>query len=56
MREALFRQPAVPGLPPSETPEAPTAPANWGRIALGLLAAATLFAGLYQGFFPESLR
>ncbi len=55
MRAALFRQPAVPGLAPSEAIEAPTAPANWGRVALGLLAAATLFAGLYQGFFPESL-
>lgn len=56
MRESLFRQPTVPGLAPTEVIELPTVPTNWGRIALGLLAAATLFVGLYQGFFPESLR
>jgi len=56
MREALFRQPGVPGLAPSETIEPPLTPTNWGRIALGLLAAATLFVGLYQGFFPEALK
>ncbi|HTB63548.1 MAG TPA: proton-conducting transporter membrane subunit, partial [Opitutales bacterium] len=56
MREALFRQPNVPGLPASETVGLPLAPTHWGRVALGLLAAATLLAGLYQGFFPESLK
>ena len=56
MREALFRQPHVPGLPPSETHGVPMPPSHWGRVALGLLAAATLLIGVYQGFFPESLR
>ncbi len=55
MREALFRQPSIPTLPPAEAAEPPTKPLNWGRVMLGLLAAATLFAGLYQGFFPEGL-
>ena len=55
MRAALFRQPNHPPLtsPPADLPLAPT---RWTRIALGLLAAATLFVGLYQGFFPESLK
>ena len=56
MREALFRQPNVPGLAPSEAVEPPSAPTLAGRIALLLLTAATLFVGLYQGFFPESLK
>jgi len=55
MREALFRQPTQPALAatPAETPVVPT---GWTRVALGLLAAATLFVGLYQGFFPDSLK
>jgi len=55
MREALFRQPSQPslGTPIADSPLAPT---RWTRLALGLLAAATLFVGLYQGFFPESLK
>ncbi len=56
MREALFRQSSVPGLVGSEAAAPPLAPTQWGRLALGLLAAATLLAGLYQGFFPDSLK
>jgi NADH-quinone oxidoreductase subunit N len=56
MREALFRQPTLVGMAPVETLTPPLAPTHWGRVILGLLAAATLFAGLYQGFFPESLK
>jgi len=55
MREALFRPSATPGHSATEG-EAPLAPTHWGRVALGLLAAATLLAGLYQGFFPDSLK
>jgi NADH-quinone oxidoreductase subunit N len=56
MREALFRHPGISGLPPTAKADLPRSPTSWGRIALGLLAAATLFVGLYQGFLPESLR
>jgi len=54
IREALFRAPGVTSL--SEAPEAAfvTSPSSWSRLTLGLLAAATLFLGLYQGFFSES--
>ena len=56
MREALFRQASLSGLPPTDTATPVLAPSHWGRVFLGLLAAATLFAGLYQGFFPETLK
>jgi len=56
MREALFRQPNEPALASSTPAETPLASTRWTHLALGLLAAATLFVGLYQGFFPESLK
>ena len=56
MREALFRQPNQPALASSTPAETPLASTRWTHLALGLLAAATLFVGLYQGFFPESLK
>ncbi len=56
MREALFRQPNVPGIAPSATVEPPLAPSYWGLYVLLILSAATLFVGMYQGFFPESLK
>jgi NADH-quinone oxidoreductase subunit N len=60
MREALFRQPNQSALSAAPV-AAPLAPrswtdVDWNHIALGLLTAATLFIGLYQGFFPESLK
>jgi NADH-quinone oxidoreductase subunit N len=55
MREALFRQPSQ-FVSPNTPVEVPLTPTPWTRIALGLLAAATIFIGLYQGFFPESLK
>jgi NADH-quinone oxidoreductase subunit N len=55
MREALFRQPDQSALGATFA-ESPLTPTRWTRLALGLLAAATLFAGLYQGFFPDSLK
>jgi NADH-quinone oxidoreductase subunit N len=56
MREALFRQPNQPVVASSAPADLPLPPTGWDRLALGLLAAAALFAGLYQGFFPTSLK
>jgi len=53
MREALFRQA---GSVSDATVDVPLVPTRWSRVALGLLAAASLFAGLYQGFFPDNLK
>jgi NADH-quinone oxidoreductase subunit N len=53
MREALFRGPSAPALADSTANVPPLPPSSWTRLALGLLAAATLFIGLYQGFFPD---
>jgi NADH-quinone oxidoreductase subunit N len=56
IREALFRQAGNAGMPAPTTATLPHSPSHWARVALGLLAAAILFVGLYQGFFPEGLK
>jgi len=50
MREALFHTAGIPGMPVAAENDGPRAPTPWSRITLGLLAAATLLVGLYQGF------
>jgi NADH-quinone oxidoreductase subunit N len=54
IREALFRTTGIPGLPPMPAADLPRAPTAWSRVTLGLIAAATLYVGLYQGFFGDN--
>ncbi|MGA2053012.1 MAG: proton-conducting transporter membrane subunit, partial [Opitutales bacterium] len=55
IREALFRSASIPGLPETPAADLPRTPSAWSRIALGLIAGATLFIGLYQGFFSDNV-
>ena len=54
IREALFRPAVNSGSTETAPADLPRAPTPWSRVTLGLLAGATLFLGLYQGFFSEA--